>query len=266
MKKTKYITLTFLIIGMVITLMAKEKPDPTNKEKTENYTSGYEIQQTKNTDKMKKLIIKKIDVSKKTDIKEAEILLKKRAGKNSIDVVNWESFKYKPKVEFSIGHAGNEIWLKYYVTESHIKALETKTNGDVYKDCCVEFFISFDSVNYYNFEFNCIGTKQVGYGPGRNDRKKIDPKLLDAIQVDPSLGTQPFEEKSGQFDWQLMVIIPVSCFVYDNIRSLEGVKATANFYKCGDETSVPHFLSWNPIGVKDPDFHRPDFFGILQFE
>ena len=40
----------------------------------------------------------------------------------------------------------------------------------------------------------------------------------------------------------------------------------ANFYKCGDELQTPHFLSWNPIQIEQPDFHRPDFFGTLEFE
>ncbi|WP_336524905.1 carbohydrate-binding family 9-like protein, partial [Bacteroides acidifaciens] len=26
------------------------------------------------------------------------------------------------------------------------------------------------------------------------------------------------------------------------------------------------FLSWNPIEIEKPDFHRPDFFGTLEFE
>ncbi|MDY3247127.1 MAG: carbohydrate-binding family 9-like protein, partial [Prevotella sp.] len=28
----------------------------------------------------------------------------------------------------------------------------------------------------------------------------------------------------------------------------------------------PHFLSWAPIQLPAPDFHRPDFFGQLLFE
>ena len=37
----------------------------------------------------------------------------------------------------------------------------------------------------------------------------------------------------------------------------------ANFYKCGDKTAHPHYLSWSPIDTPKPDFHRPDFFGEL---
>ena len=39
----------------------------------------------------------------------------------------------------------------------------------------------------------------------------------------------------------------------------------ANFYKCGDGTSVPHFLSWSHIETETPDFHCPEFFGNMHF-
>ena len=39
----------------------------------------------------------------------------------------------------------------------------------------------------------------------------------------------------------------------------------ANFYKCGDKTLQPHFLSWSPIHSEKPDFHRPEDFGIINF-
>ena len=55
--------------------------------------------------------------------------------------------------------------------------------------------------------------------------------------------------------------------VHSPIRSsLDGQTIKANFYKCGDELQTPHFLSWNPINIEKPDFHRPDFFGSLEFE
>jgi hypothetical protein len=50
------------------------------------------------------------------------------------------------------------------------------------------------------------------------------------------------------------------------IKLEAGATLRANFYKCGDELQVPHFLSWNPIGVETPDFHRPEFFGKLVLE
>ena len=44
-----------------------------------------------------------------------------------------------------------------------------------------------------------------------------------------------------------------------------GVTWRANFYKCADASSHPHWLTWSPVDLPKPDFHQPDFFGILEF-
>jgi hypothetical protein len=60
--------------------------------------------------------------------------------------------------------------------------------------------------------------------------------------------------------------IPYSTFFLHDIKTLEGQTIRANFYKCGDKLQSPHYLSWNPISLPKPNFHCPDFFGILHFE
>ncbi len=47
----------------------------------------------------------------------------------------------------------------------------------------------------------------------------------------------------------------------DNGFTLHG-----NFYKCGDLTSEPHYLSWAPVTFEHPNFHLPAFFGNLILE
>ncbi|MCK5730224.1 MAG: hypothetical protein KAH68_04065 [Draconibacterium sp.] len=215
---------------------------------------------------MSKLIIKQIKTDKKVTLSEADQLLEKQTDLNAIDIINWSEFPYRPDLKFRIAHNKNEIWLKYYVTEKNILAKATLTNGDVYKDSTVEFFISIDNKNYYNFEFNCIGTIHLAHGAGRGKRNLINSDIAEKIEIKSSLGNQPFEEKSGNFIWEMMIRIPVECFVFDNITSLHELKATANFYKCGDETSEPHFVTWKPIGTKNPDYHQPEFFREVYFD
>lgn len=71
------------------------------------------------------------------------------------------------------------------------------------------------------------------------------------------------DEKAHQ--WELSLVIPVSAFFRHEIDNLSGLIIHGNFYKCGDKTAHPHFLSWNPIDIPSPDFHRPDFFGEIKF-
>lgn len=215
---------------------------------------------------MNHLFIKQLEVNQPVSLSEAGNILEKQTVSGFINIVNWKKFNYQPKVAFRIGHIQNEIWLAYYVNEKYILARETKTNGDVYKDSCVEFFISPDGKNYYNFEFNCIGTIHLAYGPGRGNRRFVDTGIIKKIEIKSSLGNQPFEEKTGNFEWKLMVRIPVECFAFSDIKSLNSLKATANFYKCADGSSEPHYITWNPVETENPDYHRPEYFGKIFFE
>jgi hypothetical protein len=40
----------------------------------------------------------------------------------------------------------------------------------------------------------------------------------------------------------------------------------ANFYKCADQSSHPHWLTWSPVDYPKPHFHLPQSFGTLEFE
>jgi hypothetical protein len=215
---------------------------------------------------MNELVIRRLDIKRPVSISEAGHILELQTVSNRINVINWENFTYRPKVNFRIGHVQNEIWLKYEVTEKYILAQETRINGAVHKDSCVEFFVSIDGNNYYNLEVNCIGTVHLAHGPDRRNRKFVDPEIIKKIVIESSLGNQPFEEKTGNFEWEMMMRIPVECFAFDKIKSLNGLKATANFYKCGDATSEKHYLTWNPVKTENPDYHRPEFFGKIYFE
>ena len=83
------------------------------------------------------------------------------------------------------------------------------------------------------------------------------------IKTWSSLGNEPFEEKEGIHSWQVVVAIPFDMMGIDCNNMPEMVNA--NFYKCGDKTSIPHYVSWNKIETENPDFHRPEFFGELYF-
>jgi hypothetical protein len=186
----------------------------------------------------------------------------------SIATQNWENYPYAPDVKFRMAHDASTIYLKFYVTEDHILAQRTETNSSTHRDSCVEFFIDPDqSGAYYNFEFNCIGTIHLAYGPDRREREFIDPELIEkSIFIESTLGNEPFEEQSGSFTWEMTVALPAEVFTHTQNLSFSGLKSRANFYKCADDTQKPHFLTWAKVGTERPDFHRPDFFEFVQFE
>jgi len=187
---------------------------------------------------------------------------------NRIDKINWDITDYKPEVYFKIAYCKKEICLKYFVREEYVKAEKTGVNQDVYEDSCVEFFVSpeHDDGIYYNFEFNSIGAFLAGSGTGRHNSTRTDPALAGKIRCLPSLPREPFTERVGPQEWTLTVAIHTDILFRHEIKELSGNEFRANFYKCGDALSVPHYLTWNPVLSEKPDFHRPGYFGIIHFE
>lgn len=187
---------------------------------------------------------------------------------NEIACVNWpQKFPSKPKVAFKMAHNGTHLFLHYFVEENEILAKTEEDNGAVWTDSCVEFFITFgNSSHYYNAEFSCIGKALLAYRPGRNDAVHADADVMNSIKRYSSLGTETFGKKKGDFKWNLLIVIPVSAYWKSDLKTFSGVTARANFYKCGDNLTVPHYLSWNPILTEKPDFHLPKYFGEIKFE
>lgn len=183
-----------------------------------------------------------------------------------IDNVNWSGeYPAKPDVEFAILHDGDNIFLRYNVKENCTMAVVTEDHGEVWTDSCVEFFVTFDDTGYYNLESTVIGRSLLGFRQSRDNATSAPSDVMAMIKRYPSMGSEPFSEiKDTQ--WTLSLIIPKETFFAHNIETFSSLECSANFYKCGDNLSEPHFLSWNKIDNATPNFHLPQFFGELKFE
>lgn len=219
------------------------------------------------------MIIRKIssNIQNAHDIVEAMDMA--QVSWQNIAQVNWEQFPYCPDVRFRIAYNEKALLLHYQVNESFTKAEVAEDNGAIWTDSCVECFINpggkllpkADADEfYYNIEANAIGKLLIGCGKDRHDRVRADKDVRDKVLRWSSLGREPFGERPQPQPWELCLVVPFSCFFRHDIRSLDGTHIKANFYKCGDGLSVPHYLSWQPIHSEKPDFHRPEFFGDIQ--
>jgi hypothetical protein len=185
---------------------------------------------------------------------------------------NWVAVD-RVHVRFDIWHRGSSILLKYMVEEPQVRAVNTAFNSPVWEDSCVEFFLALEGdPSYYNFEFNAAGTVLGAYGPDRNTREWMDADTLSMIETTPSLGRGIIENlEPGPEDpdkgiaWELDIVLPVKALCHHRVIDIAGMKARANFYKCGDRLRKPHYLSWKKVDTETPDFHRPEFFGELTF-
>ena len=76
-----------------------------------------------------------------------------------------------------------------------------------------------------------------------------------------SLPHEVIDRQGEGQEWSMLKIIPFSLLgLTEKPEMLKG-----NFYKCGDKCAQPHFLSWAPIDLPEPNFHCPEFFGEITF-
>lgn len=194
---------------------------------------------------------------------ELSVLLNKEQ-KHAIDNLLWSDSGYFPSVSFSIAYLDDNIALKYFVGEQHTQATYKAVNDPVYKDSCVEFFISFaDDQNYYNLEFNALGTALVGFGKDRNGRVAIPDDKVSGVKALSNINWA--KDTAGFNTWELTLLVPFSIFIYHDIKTLNGITGKVNFFKCGDDLPEPHFISWSNIDSPVPDFHLSQFFGTVKF-
>ena len=160
----------------------------------------------------------------------------------------------------------------FRVEDRYVRCVHTGYNDPVYKDSCVEFFVRpKEDRGYFNFEFNCGGAFLCSYitDPARvpggfkefvlipeEDGKRIDvyhsmPRVIEPEVAEPTV-------------WLLEFFIPFSLLEKYTGPIDTGREWRANFYKCGDETSHPHWASWSP--VDELNFHLPRCFGTLGFK
>lgn len=186
---------------------------------------------------------------------------------NIIGHCNWpDSYPYSPKVYFYALHDGDKMYLKYSVEEQSVMALTTQDGGAVWTDSCVEFFCSFDNSGYYNLETSAAGVALLAFRKTKPEAVSASSDILRGIVRHSSLGDAPIEERLGNQSWELLLEIPKESFFRHSFSTLSGLCFRANFYKCGDNLSVPHFLSWAPINSETPNFHQPQFFADVEFE
>ena len=179
---------------------------------------------------------------------------------HKVGCVNWEEFPYTPDVNFRIACSDKALVLMFEVKEDHVRAEAMEDNGPVWEDSCVEFFVmSPDGKHYTNFEMNCIGTLLAAFRTGRHDAEHFDIGKMSQIRRITSLPHAKTDSSAEGQTWWAVEVIPFSLMGYETAPA----KLKANIYKCGDKCSRPHFLSWSPIALAQPDFHCPDFFGEM---
>lgn len=184
-----------------------------------------------------------------------------------------ESSAHRPATSCKLLYDRRQIYGIFHVNDQYVRCIHTEFQSEVYKDSCVEFFVQPQAADaYFNFEFNCGGALLASYVI---DPTRVDGKVRQFIPLSPeddqeikrysSLPQTVEPEITRPINWFLGFSIPFSVLgQYASIPvDVRGQVWRANFYKCGNETSRPHWGSWSP--VHELNFHLPTDFGELYF-
>lgn len=198
------------------------------------------------------------------DFEEVDLdtALELEGARFQVDQVNWPSeYPYAPFCAGRLARTEDALIVDFRVSGLDLRARNTEDNGTQWEDSCVEaFFENPDGSEYYNFEINPLGKVLAACGASRNDRvKRPAGEMQEILRTAQFEGPQEYD--GGIWNWRVTVVIPFRLLGADPDNLPEKIRA--NFYKCGDLTAHPHFVSWSPIGTPTPDFHRPEFFGEL---
>lgn len=195
---------------------------------------------------------------------------------NTIDPVAVSNFMGKrpehfPRTLVKVAYDAEAVYVKFRVEDQYVKAVHQKNQDPVYKDSCVEFFFTPGEdveKGYFNLEMNCGGAMLFHHQlVPREGAVPISAMDIGEIEVASSLPHIVDPEISEEITWVVSYRIPYSILkkYHDFEDPKPGTIWRANFYKCADETSHPHWLTWSPVNFPNPDFHRPEFFGELHF-
>lgn len=212
---------------------------------------------------VKRIRVPLIEGLENMTLQELDLAMEKSAAKFAVCENNWpKEAPYTPDCNGSIARTASHLAVMFHVRGLDLRATQIEDNGRSWEDSCCEFFVTdpYDGT-YYNFELTCIGSLLSSKRKSRLDSVLREKEDVARVIRHSSLAHEETEISDRIFSWTVAMLIPYDLIGID--RDNVPVSVRGNFYKCGDLTAHPHFLSWNPIGTPKPDFHRPEYFGEL---
>ncbi len=184
-----------------------------------------------------------------------------------------ESTDHHPETRLRLLYDAERLYGLFQVHDRYVRSRHTRFLDPVYTDSCVEIFLQpRPGRGYLNFEFNAGGAFLISHitDPARvpggfREYRKVAPADGATVRTRASLPAVVEPERVGPCVWTLAFSIPFALLTaYAGATPpAPGAEWRVNFYKCGDETSHPHWISWSP--VDELNFHLPRCFGALRF-
>lgn len=189
----------------------------------------------------------------------------------------WEDSGHRPRVSARVLWDEHWLALRFDVEDRYVRAVAQNFNDSVCVDSCVEFFVapSADPEQnaYFNFEVNCGGTillhrcASTAERDGGQQSRSVTDEDGATIRIAHTLPKIVEPELEEPTTWAVEYHVPWSLFeaYFGAVTPGSGTTWRANFYKCGDGTSHPHWGSWSPVDTPRPNFHQPSSFQPIHF-
>ena len=182
-----------------------------------------------------------------------------------LEFFNWEGENaYRPETEFMLAFCGDSLSVRMLSCENDVRATYTEVNSPCWQDSCMEFFFApFGKENgYINIEVNPLSAYLAEFGKERCERVLLN-SLTDENPV--------VESSCSDKGWSTMITVPYLLIEDVFKRHFDPLDSDfyADFFKCGDLTDHPHWLSFTPMGENPPGFHDPNCFAkveIIRYE
>jgi hypothetical protein len=197
------------------------------------------------------------------------------AARMAIAHFHARSSDHRPVTDAALLYDDDDLHVLFRVSDRYIRSVHTVYDSDTYKDSCVELFLQpAGRVGYFALEVNAGGAFSLRYieDPTRTPNRfakwtTVSAELAASIRVSHSMPDVVEPEIAEQHLWWVEVSWPFAVMeAYAGpIRPPAGQKWRANAFKCGDQTSHPHWASWAPIG-EALNFHQPSCFGWLELD
>lgn len=187
-----------------------------------------------------------------------------------------KSSEHRPLTQARLAWDESALYLIFRVEDRFVRCVHWGYQSDVYEDACVEFFVRpVLEKGYFNFEMNACGQLLCGYveDPTRDEKgdfarsERLPGTLGKLIEVRGFFEAPQPKEIEAPLVWTTSCRIPLRVFesYTGPLGELRGQAWRANFNKCAENNSHPHWASWTDIGP-DLNFHQPGRFGSICFE
>ena len=181
--------------------------------------------------------------------------------------------RHFPRTQVKLRYDDQALYVIFRVEDRYVRAVAQHNQDNICHDSCAEFFFiptANDTTAFFNLETNCGGTMLFHFQnePGEPPTKftEADFARIEVAHSQPKIVEPEIPEPTT---WTIEYRLPFDLIAkyYPAAKTPSaGVTWRANFYKCADKTSHPHWLTWNEVEHPSPNFHLPQFFGTLEFE